>query len=291
MRTAAPEADTGSEGWTAGAGTNPAPAEEKSVAPANGGPGPEGAAAGIAAGGRRRDRSVALGVVAFAVLGRGGDPVADWESGEAALVTWCGGPDSGSAGVAGTWGTIPGRGTGWWGRGHVGRCGSGRRHETWMPTGYLTVATAEVLRSGGRAGGGGLGGGGGAASFAAVSDSIARAEADAQRGRLRLAERRRPGREFRDCGTCPEMVVVPSGSYMMGSPASEAGRADDEGATAPSDDRVYACGGSVRGDVCGVGRVRGGWGLCGGYRPGDGGWGRGSRPVIRVSWEDAQANT
>ena len=41
----------------------------------------------------------------------------------------------------------------------------------------------------------------------------------------------KPGRRFRDCeGTwCPELVEVPSGSYMMGSPESEAGRADDEG--------------------------------------------------------------
>ena len=31
-----------------------------------------------------------------------------------------------------------------------------------------------------------------------------------------------------------------------------------------------------------------GAGGCGGYRPEDEGWGRGSRPVINVSWEDAQ---
>ena len=31
-----------------------------------------------------------------------------------------------------------------------------------------------------------------------------------------------------------------------------------------------------------------GAGGCGGYRPEDEGWGRGSRPVIYVSWEDAQ---
>ena len=37
------------------------------------------------------------------------------------------------------------------------------------------------------------------------------------------------GKEFRDCEACPEMVVVPAGSYMMGSPASEEGRDDDEG--------------------------------------------------------------
>ena len=38
-----------------------------------------------------------------------------------------------------------------------------------------------------------------------------------------------PGAVFRDCADCPEMVVVPAGSYMMGSPVSEAGRFDDEG--------------------------------------------------------------
>ena len=37
------------------------------------------------------------------------------------------------------------------------------------------------------------------------------------------------GDTFRDCATCPEMVVVPSGSFMMGSPASEQGRYDSEG--------------------------------------------------------------
>ena len=38
-----------------------------------------------------------------------------------------------------------------------------------------------------------------------------------------------PGAVFRDCADCPEMVVVPAGTFMMGSPASEAGRDDDEG--------------------------------------------------------------
>ena len=37
------------------------------------------------------------------------------------------------------------------------------------------------------------------------------------------------GDVFRDCADCPEMVVVPSGSFMMGSPPSEEGRDDDEG--------------------------------------------------------------
>ena len=37
------------------------------------------------------------------------------------------------------------------------------------------------------------------------------------------------GDVFRDCEHCPEMVVVPSGSFMMGSPEEEEGRQDDEG--------------------------------------------------------------
>ena len=39
----------------------------------------------------------------------------------------------------------------------------------------------------------------------------------------------RAGRKFKDCGECPEMVVVPSGSFTMGSPSSEDSRDDDEG--------------------------------------------------------------
>jgi formylglycine-generating enzyme required for sulfatase activity len=38
-----------------------------------------------------------------------------------------------------------------------------------------------------------------------------------------------PGSEFKDCDKCPVMVVVPAGSFTMGSPASENGRDDNEG--------------------------------------------------------------
>lgn len=40
-----------------------------------------------------------------------------------------------------------------------------------------------------------------------------------------------PGKRFRDCEdpACPWMVVVPAGSFMMGSPADEPGRYNDEG--------------------------------------------------------------
>ncbi|MGP0057872.1 MAG: SUMF1/EgtB/PvdO family nonheme iron enzyme [Beijerinckiaceae bacterium] len=39
----------------------------------------------------------------------------------------------------------------------------------------------------------------------------------------------KPKDEFKECATCPPMVVVPSGSFTMGSPASEPQRFDDEG--------------------------------------------------------------
>ena len=60
-----------------------------------------------------------------------------------------------------------------------------------------------------------------------------RAEAERQRKAREAEERRkrargRPEDTFRDCPGCPEMVVVPSGRFMMGSPESEAGRDDDE---------------------------------------------------------------
>ena len=42
-----------------------------------------------------------------------------------------------------------------------------------------------------------------------------------------------PGTAFRDCAECPEMVVVPSGSYIMGSPESETGRYENEGPQHP----------------------------------------------------------
>ncbi len=45
----------------------------------------------------------------------------------------------------------------------------------------------------------------------------------------REAELHRAGRKFKDCAECPEMVVVPSGSFTMGSPSSEEDRYDDEG--------------------------------------------------------------
>ncbi|ARJ68106.1 hypothetical protein WV31_09690 [Magnetospirillum sp. ME-1] len=38
----------------------------------------------------------------------------------------------------------------------------------------------------------------------------------------------KPGQAFKDCGTCPEMVIIPPDSFMMGSPEGEKDRSSDE---------------------------------------------------------------
>ena len=45
---------------------------------------------------------------------------------------------------------------------------------------------------------------------------------------IAFADSYRVGDTFRDCPTCPEMVVVPSGSFMMGSPRSDRNKFDGE---------------------------------------------------------------
>ena len=95
-------------------------------------------------------------------------------------------------------------------------------------------------------------------------------------------------RHFRDTPYAPEMVVIPAGSFLMGSPANEPGRYDDEGpqhrVTIGADFAIGCC--PVTFDewdscVADGGRVS--------YRLSDKGRGRGLRPVINVSWHDAQA--
>ncbi|MBC7767744.1 MAG: SUMF1/EgtB/PvdO family nonheme iron enzyme [Phycisphaerales bacterium] len=96
-----------------------------------------------------------------------------------------------------------------------------------------------------------------------------------------------PGHIFRDCETCPEMVVLSGGLFTMGSPDTEPGRGRDEGPQREVSVRPFAVGKYevtfAQWDAC-----LGGGG-CNGYSPPDGGWGRGARPVTNVSWDDAQA--
>lgn len=90
-----------------------------------------------------------------------------------------------------------------------------------------------------------------------------------------------------ECLNCPEMVVLPMGEFVMGSPEGEASRKKQEGpqrkvvlpqplaagkfnVTFDQWDGCVAYGGCT-------------------YRQGmDAGWGRGNRPVINVSWDDAK---
>jgi formylglycine-generating enzyme required for sulfatase activity len=94
--------------------------------------------------------------------------------------------------------------------------------------------------------------------------------------------------DFKDCPECPEMVVVPPGSFMMGSPASEESRGKWEG----PQHRVTISSAFAVGkfevtfaewDACVAA------GGCDGYRPRDEGWGRDRRPVIYVTWKAAKA--
>ena len=96
------------------------------------------------------------------------------------------------------------------------------------------------------------------------------------------------GESFRDCADCPEMVVAPAGSFDMGSPETEPDRMAQEGPPHPvSFAKPFAVGRFAvtfaEWDACA------GDGGCGGYKPGDQGWGRGNRPVINVDWNDAKA--
>ncbi len=92
-------------------------------------------------------------------------------------------------------------------------------------------------------------------------------------------------RSFQDAPFAPEMVVLPAGSFLMGSPEGETGRHKPEG---PQREVIVA--------GFAIGRYpvtfaeydhfceAAGWKM-----PDDESWGRGRMPVINVSWDDAVA--
>ncbi len=99
----------------------------------------------------------------------------------------------------------------------------------------------------------------------------------------------RPGKIFRDCESCPSMIVVPAGSFWQGSEE-----------TAPlslkmeTPKRMVTIAEPFAVGVFEVTMAQ--WDQCvadGGCqtRPPDNGWGRDSRPVIMVSWNDTQEFT
>jgi formylglycine-generating enzyme required for sulfatase activity len=99
----------------------------------------------------------------------------------------------------------------------------------------------------------------------------------------------KPGDIFKERGSakdCPEMVVVPAGEFMMGSPKEEAGHQKSE---EPQHSVVFAKPFAVSKFVVTFDQ----WDACvavGGciWNAPDGGMGRGIKPVINVNWDDAR---
>ena len=111
---------------------------------------------------------------------------------------------------------------------------------------------------------------------------------------------RAPGQTFTDCRHCPEMIVLPAGEFLMGSPPDEPERRDNEPQHQVTIPRPFAMSTTPvtwnQWEAC----VRDRWcegaaidealrtnpdGTANGdYRD----WGRGTRPVVGVSWYDAQ---
>jgi formylglycine-generating enzyme required for sulfatase activity len=83
----------------------------------------------------------------------------------------------------------------------------------------------------------------------------------------------------------PEMVAIPAGEFVMGSPSTEAGRHADEGPQRRVTIAPFAMGHHevtfAEWDACAAD------GGCE-HTPDENGWGRAHNPVINVSWNDVQ---
>ena len=109
------------------------------------------------------------------------------------------------------------------------------------------------------------------------------------------------GATFTECRHCPEMVVIPTGTFVMGTPEDQVDHENDEhehrvtiarpfalSRTEVTWDQWEAC---VRDGACDGAAVDTALRLDreGKPNPDYRDWGRGSRPVVGVSWYDAQA--
>lgn len=95
-----------------------------------------------------------------------------------------------------------------------------------------------------------------------------------------------PGRTYQDCNVCPSMKTLDSGTAQLGASASEPGVKPNEQPKRPV---IVSTPFSI--SLTEVTFAQ--WNACvtaGGCstRPNDNGWGGGNRPVINVSWDDAQ---
>jgi formylglycine-generating enzyme required for sulfatase activity len=119
-----------------------------------------------------------------------------------------------------------------------------------------------------------------------------------------------PRAVFKDCEECPEMVVLPAGEFMMGSPAGEIGRQKIEGlprrvvipgrfaigkfkVTVDQFSRFVAESGMTVSDLCrvivGLDRDQPVWGEAQGSFRRPGFDTAGSHPVVCVNWYEAQS--
>jgi formylglycine-generating enzyme required for sulfatase activity len=106
---------------------------------------------------------------------------------------------------------------------------------------------------------------------------------------LTLAEEKdaaaHPGHTFRECAKgCPDMVVIPADKFLMGSPESEKGGSDEDPQHEVTIGKPIAVGKFTvtfaEWDACRAS------GAC--PEASDSSWGRGNRPVMNVSWDEAK---
>ena len=126
---------------------------------------------------------------------------------------------------------------------------------------------------------------------------------------LQFAQTQRPpasqaklkaGEKFKECRNCPEMLVLPSGTFLMGSPADEPERRENERQRRQSIARAFAIGRTEvtwdQWEACVRDRWCDGVAVESALRTLENGqpntnykdYGRGTRPVVGVSWFDAQ---
>jgi formylglycine-generating enzyme required for sulfatase activity len=97
----------------------------------------------------------------------------------------------------------------------------------------------------------------------------------------------KPSASFEDCAAdCPEMIVIPAGSFVMGSPTTEPGRQSTE---APQHHVTIAKPFAVSKFTVTFAQ----WDACVAHgdcatQVSDHGWGRDRQPAINVTWADAQ---
>jgi formylglycine-generating enzyme required for sulfatase activity len=100
-----------------------------------------------------------------------------------------------------------------------------------------------------------------------------------------FAQDKTPGTSFRDCERCPEMVIIPAGKFVMGSPLAESGHTDEKPQHKVRITNNFAVSRTEvtfdQWDACTAA------GRC--PEASDDGYGRGNYPVINVSWNDAKA--